>query len=149
MHFIFRPLYKIFLLVIQLIRNQEKYFMREFPQLAAGCCNWIEQLIHDRNINIQSAFHGGERKLGSSRVDGLCSEMETVFEFHGDYWHAHPDQFPNQNALHPTVKDKDGNSLTVKDIEINIVCKTCETKATMSKLCGEKIRKLSCTTSRN
>ena len=39
-----------------------------------------------------------------------------MFEFYGDYWHAHPDQFPDENALHPTIKDKDGNPLTVKDI---------------------------------
>ena len=40
----------------------------------------------------------------------------TLFEFYGDYWHAHPDQFPDENALHPRIKDKDGNPLTVKDI---------------------------------
>ena len=39
-----------------------------------------------------------------------------MFEFYGDYWHAHPDQFPDENTLHPTIKDKDGNLLTVKDI---------------------------------
>ena len=99
-----------------LIRRQEKYFMREFPQFATGCRDWIDWLIHERNIVIQSAFHGGERKIGSYRVDGFCSELDTVFEFFGDYWHAHPDQFPDENALHPTIKDKDGNPLTVKDI---------------------------------
>ena len=40
----------------------------------------------------------------------------TVFEFYGDYWHAHPDQFPDESALHPTVKDKDGSPMSVKDI---------------------------------
>ena len=29
---------------------------------------------------------------------------------------CHPDQFPNKNTLHPTIKDKDGNPMTVKDI---------------------------------
>ena len=99
-----------------LIHCQEKYFMHEFPQFAAGCSDWIDWLIQERNIVIQSAFHGGERKIGSYRVDCFCSELDTVFEFYGDYWHAHPDQFPNENALHPTIKDKDGNPLTVKDI---------------------------------
>ena len=54
------------------IRRQEKYFMREFPQFAAGCRDWIDWFIHERNIVIQSAFHGGERKIGSYRVDGFC-----------------------------------------------------------------------------
>ena len=39
-----------------------------------------------------------------------------VFEFYGDYWHCHPDQFPDKNTIHPTLKDKDGNPMTVKDI---------------------------------
>ena len=90
--------------------------MCEFPQFAAGSRDWIDWLIHDRNIVIQSAVHGGEKKIGSHRADGFCSELDTVFEFYGDYWHAHPDQFPDENALHPTVKDKDGNPMTVKDI---------------------------------
>ena len=30
-----------------LIRRQEKYFMREFPQFAAGCRDWIDWLIHE------------------------------------------------------------------------------------------------------
>ena len=38
----------------------------------------------------------------------------TLFKFYGDYWLAHPDQFPDENALHPTVKD--GNPMTVEDI---------------------------------
>ena len=40
-----------------------------------------------------------------------------MFEFYGDYWHCHPDQFPDENAVHPTVKDKNDNSMTVKDIQ--------------------------------
>ena len=30
-----------------LISHQEKYFMQEFPQFAAGCHDWIDWLIHD------------------------------------------------------------------------------------------------------
>ena len=26
-----------------------------------------------------------------------------------------PDQFPNENVVHPSIKDKDGNPMTVKD----------------------------------
>ena len=99
-----------------LIRRQEKFFVREFPQFSGGCRDWIDWLIHERNIEIQSAFHCGEKKIGSYKVDGFCSELNTVFEFYGDYWHCHPDQFPDENVVHPTVKDKDDNPMTVKDI---------------------------------
>ena len=91
-------------------------FVREFPQFSGGCRDWIDWLIHEQNIEIQSAFHGRERKIGPYRVDGFCSELNTVFEFYGDYWHCHPDQFPDENVVHPTVKNKDNNPMTVKDI---------------------------------
>ena len=99
-----------------LIRRQEKLFVCEFPQFSGGCHDWIDWLIHDRNIEIQSAFHGGEKKIGPYKVDGFCSELNTVFEFYGDYWHCHPDQFPDANVVHPIVKDEDDNPITVKDI---------------------------------
>ena len=97
-------------------RQQEKYFVREFPQLSGGCRDWIDWLIHEWNIEIQSAFHSGEKKIGPYRVDGFCSELSTVFAFYGDYWHCYPDQFPDENVVHPTIKDKDDNPMTVKDI---------------------------------
>ena len=90
--------------------------MHEFPQFSGGCRDWIDWLIHDQNLEIQSAFHGGEKKIGPYKVDGFCSNLNTVFEFYGDYWHCHPDQFPNENVVHPTVKGKDDNPMTVKDI---------------------------------
>ena len=54
-----------------LIRQQEKFFVREFPQFSGGYHDWIDWLIHELNIEIQSAFHGGEKKLGPYKVDGF------------------------------------------------------------------------------
>ena len=99
-----------------LIRRQEKFFVCEFPQFSGGCHDWIDWLIHEGYIEIQSAFHGGEKKIGPYKVDGFCSDLNTVFEFYDDYWHCHPDQFPDENVVHPTVKDKDDNPMTVNDI---------------------------------
>ena len=99
-----------------LIRRQEKYFVREFPKYSGDCRDWIDWLIHERNIEIQSAFYGGEKKIGPYKVDGFCSELNTIFEDHGDYWHCDADQFPDENIVHPTTTDKDGNPMTVKDI---------------------------------
>ena len=68
---------------------------------------------------IQSALDGGgEKKIGYYKVDGFCQEFNTVFEFYGDYWHAHPDLFPDGNAQHPTRKhdDKDNTPFTMKEI---------------------------------
>ena len=96
--------------------NSEKNFP-EFRKAAVH--DWIDWLIHDRNVKIQSALHGGgEKKIGSYKVDGFCQELNTVFEFYGDYWHAHPDLIPDENAQHPTRKhdDKDNTPFTVKEI---------------------------------
>ena len=37
-----------------LIRRQEKFFVREFRQFSGGCRDWIDWLIHERNIENQS-----------------------------------------------------------------------------------------------
>ena len=101
--------------------------------VAAGCRDWIDWLIHERNMKIQSAFHGGEQKIGNYKVDGFCQELNTVFEFYGDYWHCHPHQFPDENAIHPTKFVP----------EIINAYKTCKIKATMLKSSGKKNGKLS------
>ena len=56
-----------------LIRRQEKYFVREFPQFSGGCRDWIDWLIHERNIDIQPAFHGGEKKIGPGPIKSTVS----------------------------------------------------------------------------
>ena len=111
-------------------------------RVSAGCCDWIDWLAHERTIKIQSAFHGGEKKIGPYKVDCSCQELNTVFEFYRDYWHCHTDQFPYENTIHPTIKDKNGNPMTVMPKIINMY-KTCKIKATMSKSSGKKTGKLS------
>ena len=44
-----------------LIRRQEIFFVCEFPQFSGGCRDCIDWLSHDRDIEIQSALHGGEK----------------------------------------------------------------------------------------
>ena len=101
-----------------LIRHQEKYFVHEFPQFSGGCPDWIDWLIHERNIEIQSAFHGGEKKIGAYKVDSFCQKLDTVFEFYGDYWHCHPVQFPDENAV---GNSSNGKLITNKEKHYDIV----------------------------
>ena len=97
-----------------LICRESKHYISEFPQFAAGCRDWIDWLVHECNIKILSAFHGGEKKIGKYKVDGIYGR--SVFGFYGNYWHAHPDKFPDENAHHPSMKHKDGTPMTVKEI---------------------------------
>ena len=94
-----------------LIRREQNFFLREFPEFAGGCRDWIAQ---ECNIEIQSAFH--EKRIGKYKVDGYCQEQNKVFEFLGDYWHAHPSMFSDENVLHPSIKHKDKIPKTIKEV---------------------------------
>ena len=47
------------------------------------------------NIAIQHAHNKGEYRIESTafRADGYCEETNTVYEFHGDFWHGNPDKY--------------------------------------------------------
>ena len=123
--------------------GESTHYVSEFPQFAAGCRDWIDWPIYECGMKIQSAFHGGEQNIGTYKVDGIYGR--SVFEFYGDYWHVHPDKFPNENVHHPSMKHKDGTPMTVKKkiktIIIN-VCSIFEIKAITLKLCGRRIGKI-------
>jgi hypothetical protein len=56
------------------------------------CLTYLEEIL---NIKIQHAKNEGEFKIPKTRykVDGYCSKTNTIFEFHGDYWHGNPKIF--------------------------------------------------------
>ena len=53
---------------------------------------WLDFISSCYNINIQHAMNNGEYKISNSnfKADGYCSETNTIYEFHGDYWHGNP-----------------------------------------------------------
>ena len=57
--------------------------------------NFISAL---KNITIQHAENDGEFVIPNTRykADGYCLETNTVYEFHGDYWHGNPKLFPTE-----------------------------------------------------
>jgi hypothetical protein len=47
---------------------------------------------------------GGEYYInGIGKVDGYCRKTNTVYEFHGDYWHGNPNFYPS-HEIHPIKK---------------------------------------------
>jgi len=52
------------------------------------CITWLEEVAHKENIYIHHACNGGEVAIGKYHVDGYCNETNTVYEFHGGYWHG-------------------------------------------------------------
>jgi len=63
---------------------------------------WLDSLFI---TNLRTALsYNGEFTIPDSlyKVDGYCEETNTVYEFHGDYWHGNPNVFDsndiNKNA---------------------------------------------------
>lgn len=59
---------------------------------------WLNYLIKKDNINIIHAENKGEHYIPDvGKVDGYCEETNTVYEFHGDFYHGNPDRFEQED----------------------------------------------------
>ena len=61
---------------------------------------WLNYMSKSKNLNIQHALNGGEKELTidnkTYKLDGFCKETNTVYEFHGCFWHGCPNCYkPN------------------------------------------------------
>ena len=67
-----------------------------------GQIEWIDTLMKTHNTIIQYALSpGGEHCIpGIGKVDGYHAESNTIFEYHGDFWHGNPKKFP-PNEVNP------------------------------------------------
>ena len=77
--------------------NKRKYSKAEIE--------WLEFVMKTEGILIQHAQNGGQVKICGRKVDGHCKETNSVYQFHGDYWHGNPARF-DQNKIHPKYKEK-------------------------------------------
>jgi hypothetical protein len=66
------------------------------------CCEWLNKVSKERNINIVHAGNKGEVRIktdtGVISFDGFCAEKNTVFEFHGCLWHGCMNCFPPEKV---------------------------------------------------
>ncbi|CAG2213159.1 unnamed protein product [Mytilus edulis] len=52
--------------------------------------DWMDYLNHTRGLDIKHKLNTGkEKKIGSYPVDGYDANTNTVYQFHGCYWHGH------------------------------------------------------------
>ena len=83
---------------------------------------WLNYMSKTKNLTIQHALNGGEKKLTiddkTYKVDGFCEETNTVYEFHGCFWHG------CSNCYKPNIINSKNqmdmgtlNALTIKKIE--------------------------------
>ena len=66
---------------------------------------WLDFLSKLYNINIQHACNDGEYVITTTKykADGYCKENNTIYEFHGDYWHGNPKVF-NEDGINEITK---------------------------------------------
>lgn len=66
---------------------------------------WLEIISKLYNITIQHAENGNEYSIPNTNwsADGYCPENNTIYEFHGDYWHGNPSRY-NSTDINPTTK---------------------------------------------
>ena len=52
---------------------------------------WLEWKAKQLGQHIRHKYNDKEKQIGSRRlcVDGWCAEINTVYQFHGCYWHGH------------------------------------------------------------
>ena len=68
---------------------------------------WLDfiSILHD--ITIQHAINNKEHKIKNiGKVDGYCKEKNTVYEFHGDFFHGNPMKYNilDKNAINSLTK---------------------------------------------
>ena len=78
---------------------------------------WLNYMSN--GVNIQHALNGGEKELTiddkTYKVDGFCEETNTVYEFHGCFWHGCPNCY-KPNIIN-TKNQKDMGTLNDLTIE--------------------------------
>jgi hypothetical protein len=59
------------------------------------CISWLDNISNITGLYIKHMLNGGEYKIPGTRytVDGYCEETNTIYEFHGDYWHGNPEVY--------------------------------------------------------
>ena len=52
---------------------------------------WIDWIAHTKCLKIRHKYNGKEKRIRQRQlpVDGWCAQTNTVYQFHGCYWHGH------------------------------------------------------------
>lgn len=61
--------------------------------------NWLLWLERTTGLTIRHAFNNSEVQIGPYKVDGLCQETNTIYEFYGCFWHGCPKCMFQRNKL--------------------------------------------------
>jgi hypothetical protein len=70
-----------------------------FNKYSKPSIQWLKYMEIKFNIKIQHALNTGEFIIPKTlyKADGYSQVINTIFEFHGDYWHGNPDIYDKNN----------------------------------------------------
>ena len=107
--------------------NCPKCSHTNYSQQSIKYLDFISKL---HNIQIQHAENETEFVIPNTKykADGYCQETNTIYEFHGDYWHGNPKLF-KEDSINKTTNKSFGelyqNTLQreklIKDMGFNLV----------------------------
>jgi hypothetical protein len=65
------------------------------PKYSKCQIKWLNFISSYNQIQIQHAENEGEYIIPSTKysADGYCQQTNTIYEFHGDFWHGNPKKF--------------------------------------------------------
>ena len=72
----------------ELIEKRNGY--RHSSRYSQEAIQWLDYISKTENVHIQHAENGGEYRINNYKVDGFDRANNTVYEFHGCFWHGHP-----------------------------------------------------------
>lgn len=99
-------------------------------QYSKKSIEWLKYLSIKHNISIQQAENIGEKIIyGKTKADGYCKENNTVYEFHGNFWHGNPKLYDHEE-INPKTGTKFGillkktlhKELIIRKLGFNYVC---------------------------
>ena len=70
------------------IQNEADRF-KKHQKYSKESIQWLHYVMKTKNIKIKHAENGGEHRIENFLVDGYDEENNTVYEYHGCYWHGH------------------------------------------------------------
>ena len=81
---------------------------------------WLDYIMSKESINIQHALNGGEKQILGNKVDGYCEEANTVYQFHGCFWHGCPKCFQSNTINNKNQKTMSTLYYNTKEISNKI-----------------------------
>ena len=69
--------------------QEEKNNYRKETRYSQESIQWMEHIARTTDAKIRHAKNGGEVRIANFSVDGYDESTQTVYEYHGCFWHKH------------------------------------------------------------